>query len=59
MVQQPNSFRVVMVSSTARDLPRHREHVMGACLMQNLFPKMMEYLPASDANAIKASLQNG
>src|SRR5215471_3571479 len=46
-----------MVSSTALDLPRHREQVMGACLMQNLFPKMMEYLPASDANAIKASMQ--
>jgi hypothetical protein len=57
MVQQPNPVRVVMVSSTARDLPQHREHVMAACLMQNLFPKMMEYLPASDANAIKSSLQ--
>jgi hypothetical protein len=57
MTQQSNSVRVVMVSSTARDLPQHREHVMAACLTQNLFPKMMEYLPASDANAIKASLQ--
>ena len=57
MAQQPSPVRVVMVSSTARDLPRHREQAMDACLMQNLFPKMMEYLPASDANAIKASLQ--
>jgi hypothetical protein len=57
MTQQSNSVRVVMVSSTALDLPQHREHVMAACLMQNLFPKMMEYLPASDANAIKASLR--
>jgi hypothetical protein len=50
------AVRVVMVSSTARDLPKHRDQVMSACLQQNLFPKMMEYLPASDANAIRASL---
>jgi len=53
---QQTPVRVVMVSSTARDLPRHRDQVMSACLQQNLFPKMMEHLPASDANAIRASL---
>src|SRR5262249_43091038 len=46
-----------MVSSTARDLPRHRDQVMSACLQQNLFPKMMEHLPASDGNAISESLR--
>ena len=51
------AVRVVMVSSTALDLPRHRDQVMSACLQQNLFPKMMEYLPASDANAIRASMR--
>lgn len=51
------NIRVAMISSTARDLPQHREQVMSACLAQNLFPKMMEHLPASDDNAIKASLR--
>jgi hypothetical protein len=46
-----------MVSSTARDLPRHRDQVMSACLQQNLFPKMMEHLPVSDGNAIRESLR--
>ena len=55
--KKPNDIRVVMISSTARDLPLHREQVMSACLAQNLFPKMMEHLPASDANAIQASLR--
>ncbi|HYH87178.1 MAG TPA: DUF4062 domain-containing protein [Pyrinomonadaceae bacterium] len=46
-----------MVSSTARDLPEHRKEVMDACLRQGMFPKMMEQLPASDAEAIEASLK--
>jgi len=45
-----------MVSSTARDLPDHRQQVMDACLRQGVFPTMMEHLPASDADAIGASL---
>lgn len=45
-----------MVSSTARDLPEHRREVMDACLQQGMLPKMMEHLPASDAEAIAASL---
>jgi hypothetical protein len=45
-----------MISSTARDLPEHRLQVMNACLAQDMFPKMMEYLPAADADAIAASL---
>ena len=47
----------VMISSTARDLPYHREHVMDACLRQGTFPVMMEHLPASDAEAISASME--
>lgn len=47
----------VMVSSTARDLPEHREQVKEACLRQGMLPKMMEHLPASDAEAIAASLK--
>src|SRR5437763_14139431 len=47
----------VMISSTARDLPEHRKEVLDACLRQGMFPMMMEHLPASDAEAISASLK--
>jgi tetratricopeptide (TPR) repeat protein len=47
----------VMISSTALDLPEHRKEVMDACLRQGMFPIMMEHLPASDAEAIPASLK--
>jgi hypothetical protein len=47
----------VVISSTARDLPEHRKEVMDACLRQGMFPMMMEHLPASDAEAISASLK--
>jgi tetratricopeptide (TPR) repeat protein len=53
MSHQPKQ---VMISSTARDLPLHRKEVMDACLRQGMFPTMMEHLPASDAEAIAASL---
>src|SRR5205823_8778659 len=52
----PNQLRV-MISSTARDLPEHRKEVMDACLRQGMFPIMMEHLPASDAEAVPASLK--
>ena len=48
--------KTVMISSTARDLPEHRKEAMDACLRQGMFPVMMEHLPASDAEAISASL---
>jgi hypothetical protein len=48
---------VVMISSTVRDLPEHREKVMDACLRVGLMPKMMEHLPPSSDDAIKASLK--
>lgn len=47
----------VIISSTIRDLPEHREEVQDACLRQGMFPLMMEHLPASDAEAISASLR--
>ncbi|MBI1763205.1 MAG: DUF4062 domain-containing protein [Acidobacteria bacterium] len=46
-----------MISSTARDLPEHRQEALDACLRQSIFPVMMEHLPASDDEAIGASLQ--
>src|SRR2546423_967124 len=46
-----------MISSTARDLPAHRQQVGEACLRQGVFPVMMEHLPACDADAIAASLR--
>lgn len=47
----------VIISSTVRDLPLHRKEVLDACLRQGMFPSMMEHLPASDADAISASLK--
>ena len=47
---------VVIISSTARDLPEYRRQAMEACLRLDMFPKMMEHLPALDADAINASL---
>lgn len=46
----------VMISSTARDLPDHRKALEHACLRLSLLPRMMEHLPASDDDAIAASL---
>jgi len=54
---QSKVAKKVMISSTARDLPEHRKEVMDACLRQSMFPMMMEHLPASDADAIEASLR--
>jgi tetratricopeptide (TPR) repeat protein len=45
-----------MISSTALDLPEHREEVMDACLRQGMFPIMMEHLSAIDADAAEKSL---
>ncbi|MCB0586784.1 MAG: DUF4062 domain-containing protein, partial [Phaeodactylibacter sp.] len=46
-----------MISSTARDLPEHRKEALDACLRQSTAPLMMEHLPASDEEAIGASLK--
>lgn len=47
----------VMVSSTVRDLPVYRQQVLDACMKQEMFPEMMEFLPAADGDAIKESLE--
>jgi Domain of unknown function (DUF4062) len=50
--------RSVMISSTARDLPKHREEVRLACLRANFDPReMMEHLTALDEDAIETSLR--
>jgi hypothetical protein len=50
--------RRVMISSTARDLPEHREQVRLACERASFAPHdMMEHLTALNADAIKASLR--
>lgn len=49
--------KVVMISSTARDLPEHRKAAMEACRRQGFFPVWMEDLPASDADAVAESMR--
>ena len=56
MAQHARTQLKVMVSSTVRDLPDHRQGVLDACLRQGMFPVMMEHLPAIDADAIQASM---
>jgi hypothetical protein len=48
---------VAIISSTVRDLTKYREHVVDACLRVGVFPKMMDHLPAVDADAISVSLE--
>ena len=47
----------VIISSTALDLPEHRDKVLDACARQSMFPLMMEHLGALDADAVEASLK--
>lgn len=49
-------LKIAMISSTVLNLPDHRREVREACLRQDVFPLMMEFLPARDADAIDASL---
>lgn len=52
-----NKTKNVMVSSTIRDLPEHRDKVMHACMRLSMFqPDMMEHLTATDENALEVSL---
>jgi hypothetical protein len=47
----------VMISSTARDLPAHRDQVRLGCLRTGFEPReMMENLPALDQHAVEISL---
>ncbi len=48
----------VMISSTVRDLPEHRQKVMDACMRLGMFyPSLMEHLSAADADALAVSLR--
>ena len=49
--------KTAMISSTSLDLPEHRQQVIDACLRQDIFPRAMEHLPASDMDAINVSLK--
>jgi hypothetical protein len=50
--------KVVMISSTARDLPKHREQVRLACERAGFEPReMMEHLTAENRNAVETSLR--
>jgi tetratricopeptide (TPR) repeat protein len=57
MTRNSSTRLVVVISSTVRDLPEHREEVKDACLRMDMLPKMMEQLPASDSDAIEESLR--
>src|SRR5690349_21795698 len=45
-----------MISSTAIDLPKHREAAKRACAKQGVLAVAMEELPARDATGVRASL---
>lgn len=49
--------KTAMISSTSLDLPDHRQQAIEACLRQSVFPIAMEHLPASDADATRASME--
>jgi tetratricopeptide (TPR) repeat protein len=49
-------MKTAMISSTARDLPEHRNMVMDACLRQGFQPIMMDHLAAQDRSANDVSI---
>jgi hypothetical protein len=55
-MSRPNTILRAMISSTAIDLPEHRNRVVRACLRQGMFPIGMENLPAHDQDAIDTSI---
>jgi len=58
MPEQERKHIDVMISSTSRDLPEHREAVRDAAFRMSMFPVVMETLGArSHADAISASLE--
>ncbi|MDQ3919051.1 MAG: DUF4062 domain-containing protein, partial [Acidobacteriota bacterium] len=56
MTETSKDRPVVVVSSTALDLPEHRKEVMDACLRMGMHPVMMEHLSAGDTTAAEKSL---
>lgn len=57
MMSSAKPRKSVFVSSTSRDLPDHRKQAQEAILRMSMFPIMMEHLPPSPDDAIKASLE--
>lgn len=55
--KESKPIRKVMISSTALDLPEHREGLVNACLRQTMFPLRMEDLHANSDEAAAASLK--
>ena len=53
--QASNEIPVVMISSTARDLPEYRGQARDACLALEMQPCMMEHLSALDSDSIRVS----
>lgn len=53
----PQLHAIAMISSTVIDLPEHRLEAEAACQRRSVVPLMMEDLPPSDDDAIKASLK--
>ena len=49
--------KVAMISSTALDLPEHREQVRLGCERVGFEPRMMEHLTALDTDAVDISLR--
>ena len=49
--------KVAMISSTALDLPEHREQVRLGCERAGFEPRMMEHLTALDTDAVDISLR--
>src|SRR5436305_1444709 len=58
-VSMPTTKNVAMISSTAYDLPDHRKQVVDACHRCNCDYVWMETLPASDDDAVQASIKLG
>ncbi|MFA6311121.1 MAG: DUF4062 domain-containing protein [Sterolibacterium sp.] len=48
--------KTVFISSTAIDLPEHREKVAQACLERDYFPDGMERWPAADSDSLSLCL---
>ncbi len=48
--------KTAVISSTSLDLPEHRRAAIKACQRMGFFPAAMEYLPASDTDAVSVSL---
>jgi tetratricopeptide (TPR) repeat protein len=49
--------KIIMISSTALDLPEHRKELCEGCKKAGFDIRVMEELPALDADAIEASLE--